>query len=104
MTVYRVVCVRKKRNGSDHKHIVSVGVTKDARQDTPDSFMSVARVRDAIDEQNVFLTIGPRTGRIALVEKLSCTRAGCAFLGIRSDPDPAEDNNLDDLDRCPGGA
>ncbi len=98
MTVYRIVCVKKKRDPSGHKHIVSVGLSGSAHKDVPDEFMTVADVRTNIDRGHLFLTIGSRSGQMALVEKDTCPK--CPFPVIRSHADHTTDNNLDKLTTC----
>jgi hypothetical protein len=98
MTVYRVVCVQKKRDQSGHKHIVSVGLSRSTHKDVPDESMTVADVRANIDRGHIFLTIGPHSGQMALVEKDTCPN--CPFPVIRSHADHTADNNLASLTKC----
>lgn len=47
-----------------------------------------------------FETYSPSTDKVAAVHKDTCTEDGCTVETIRSDPDAAMDNNLDNMP-CP---
>jgi transposase-like protein len=51
-----------------------------------------------MDRGDRFYTVGVYSGKVALVEKYTCTSCWRTF--IRSTPDAVTDNNLDNLRRC----
>jgi hypothetical protein len=59
--------------------------------------MTVGEVRSAIAAGDVFYTVGPTSGKVAIVRNDICKAYGCTVQTIRSGADAVPDNNLDNL-------
>lgn len=77
-----------------HTHIVELGIKENATYPTK---ISVEAARKMIEGGYLLYTVSPSTGKTALVEPFTCH---CGLQTLRSLPDHARDNNLDDLARC----
>lgn len=95
---FQIVCTDQEPiyQPTTHAHIVSVGTGDDPNKASQK--WTLAQVVQAIDSGHTFYTVGPRSGRVAVVEKCYC--AYCWTTHIRSAPDAVQDNNLDSLRRC----
>ena len=78
-----------------HAHIVSAGIG--GHLGAPAKKMTVGEVRSAIAAGGVFYTVGPTSGKVAVVRNDICKAYGCAVQTIRSGADAVTDNNLDSL-------
>lgn len=98
MAQHRIVCTTQEPAGypPEHAHIVAVGIGTDANQ--AQNRMTLQEVLLAIDRGEVFYTVGPQSGKVALVQKAACPH--CYRPIIRSAPDAVRDNNLDSLRYC----
>jgi hypothetical protein len=85
---YRVICVVRREDG----HLRAVGYSKDGNSVMYDDLWTVAQARQAIEEGNRLYTVSPATGEQADLEVHAD--------GIRTRPDQASDNALDDLPPC----
>lgn len=92
----KIVCVTTSH---PHRHIVSVGISGQAA--APARTMTVGEVRNALAAGDVFYTVGPTSGKVAIVHNDICKEYGCTIQTIRSAADAVTDNNLDNLDDCP---
>ena len=97
MAQYWIVCVNKQSSGPllDHTHIVGVGTGDSTGYN---SYWTVDQIVQSIWNGNVFYTVSPSTGAVAIVEVVHCPRCNRYF--IRSHPDAVTDNNLDNLGAC----
>jgi hypothetical protein len=98
MSKHRIVCTEQEPvyAPTTHAHIVAVGTgTNPAKADAR---WTLAQVIEAIDRGEVFYTVGPTSGKVALVVVVGCRHCGRRI--IRSAPDAVKDNNLDSLRRC----
>jgi hypothetical protein len=98
MTAYRVICTNQEPASQppQHAHIVSIGVGI-----TPDHYnqrFTLQQVIQMIDRGDQFYTIGPSSGKKAMVEKYVCQH--CRQYHIKSSADAVRDNNLDSLPYC----
>lgn len=95
---YRIVCTEQEPVGEPtaHDHIVGVGTVRNA-EETPRRW-PLAEVLGAMDHGDAFYTLGERSGRSVWVLEGSCPACGGRI--IRSIPDSAQDNNLEELRRC----
>jgi hypothetical protein len=95
---HRIVCTDQEPiyQPTTHAHIVAVGTGTDPNK--ADQRLTLQQVLDAMDRGDVFYTVGVTSGKVARVEKYTCTR--CWRTHIRSTPDAVTDNNLDNLRRC----
>lgn len=95
---YRIVCTEQEPVGAppQHAHIVAVGTGDDANKSS--QRYTLAEVIRMMDRGDRFYTKGERSGRIALVIKVACSRCGHTI--IKSAPDAVQDNNLDSLRYC----
>ena len=91
----RIVCVETEH---PHRHILAVGVGAAASKAT--ERLTVGEVRTAIANGDVFYTVGSVTGDVALVSPDDCRINGCTIKTIRTHPDDARDDNLDELRVC----
>lgn len=98
MSDYRIVCTEQEpaSNPPTHAHIVAVGVGNDP--DKASNRFTLAEVLRCLSNGDRFFTKGPRTGKVAFVEKYQCSH--CRTQHIRSKPDATTDNNLDSLRYC----
>lgn len=98
MATYRIVCTNQQpaNNPPRHAHIVAVGVGIEPTRYTQ-SF-TLAQVLQMMINGDKFYTQGVRTGKIAWVERYSCSH--CNQWHIRSAADAVTDNNLDSLSSC----
>jgi hypothetical protein len=92
---YQIVCVNTEH---PHRHITHVGTG--ASRDRASRRWTVAEVRTALRDGDVFYTYSPSTGKTALVRADDCHVAGCVVKTIRSAADAVADNNLDNLRTC----
>ena len=60
--------------------------------------LTLGEVLTAMDEGHRFYTQGAENGKVAQVEKYTCSQ--CRRTYIRSTPDAVSDNNLDNLRPC----
>lgn len=91
----RIVCVETEH---PHRHILAVGVgTEPSRASER---LTVGQVRAAIAGGEVFYTVGSVTGEVALVRPDDCRLDGCTVKTIRTHPDDARDDNLDQMRAC----
>lgn len=95
---YRIVCTTQEPawQGHEHASIKEVGTGQDPNK--AEKRWTVQEVVDAIGRGDTFYTKGPRSGKVAEVHTVRCTR--CSAHRIRSAPDATTDNNLDSLRRC----
>ncbi len=91
----RIVCVETEH---PHRHIVAVGIGANAAR--ADYRMTVAEVRNAIEDGDVFYTVGSSSGKTALVGLDTCHFPTCTVATIRTNPDDEKDDNLDELRAC----
>ena len=98
MADYRIVCTDQEPfyQPTTHAHIVAVGTGTDPNK--ADQRWTLDEVLNAMDRGDRFYTVGVGSGKVALVEKYTCT--SCWRTHIRSSPDAVTDNNLDSLRRC----
>jgi hypothetical protein len=95
---HRIVCTDQEPVylPTTHAHIVGVGTGDDPNKAT--ARWTLSEVIRAIDAGDVFYTVGPRSGKMALVRVVKCGH--CDRRIIKSAADAVEDNNLDNLRRC----
>jgi Protein of unknown function (DUF3892) len=91
----RIVCVETEH---PHRHIMAVGIGDSAAK--ANYRMTVTEVREAIKDGNVFYTVGSSSGEVALVGLDTCHFPTCTVPTIRTDPDDAKDDNLDNMRVC----
>jgi hypothetical protein len=91
----RIVCVETEH---PHRHIMAVGIGDDPA--AADYKMTVSEVRDAIENGDVFYTVGSSSGETALVGLDTCHFRTCTVLTIRTNPDDEKDDNLDEMRAC----
>jgi hypothetical protein len=98
MARYRIVCTDQEPlyQPTTHAHIVAVGTGTDPNK--ANTRWTLQEVVAAMDRGDGFYTVGVNSGKVALVEKYTCTL--CWRTHIRSSPDAVMDNNLDSLRRC----
>lgn len=98
MTTYRIICTNREPAAYPprHAHIVAVGVG--SATDHYDQRFSLTQVLQKMENGDRFYTLGPRSGKIAMVEKYYCSY--CRQYHIRSAPDAVQENNLDSLPNC----
>lgn len=98
MAQHRIVCtLQEPLNKPAHEaHIVYVGTGADPAK--ADRKWTVAEVYTALDAGDVFYTVSPSKGSVALVSKWACR--GCQRATLRSAADAVLDNNLDNLRAC----
>lgn len=98
MAQHRIVCTDQEPyyQPATHAHIVAVGTGTDPNR--AKQRWTLQQVLDAMDRGEVFYTLGVHSGKVALVEKYTCSQ--CWRTHIRSAPDAVTDNNLDNLRRC----
>jgi hypothetical protein len=94
-TTRRIVCVE---TAHPHRHIVAVGVG--VKADKAIDRLTVAEVRAAIEDGDIFYTVGSSSGEVALVGLDTCHFADCTVKTIRTNPDDEKDDNLDDMRVC----
>jgi hypothetical protein len=96
MASYRIICTVQEPfyQPTTHAHIIGVGTGTTSKIALYE--WTVDDVWAAIDQGNVFYTVGETTGKVALVNKYTC----CRRKSLRSAPDTVWDNNLDYLPRC----
>jgi len=99
MAYHRIVCVVTSRS---HRHVKAVGLGNDPAH--PQQTISVQKVRNRIDEGDIFYTLGPTPEGVAFVVKGRCATAGCrkrtlAFL--QTGGHDVTGDNLDRLQVCP---
>jgi hypothetical protein len=92
---YRIVCVDTEH---PHSHITHVGTGDDPARAS--KRWTVAEVRTALRNGDVFYTYSPSTGKTALVRADDCRINGCTIKTIRSAADAVADNNLDNFRGC----
>ncbi len=95
MAARRIVCVETEH---PHRHILAVGIGTEASRAT--ERLTVKEVREAIANGEVFYTVGNVSGDVALVSPDDCRINGCTIKTIRTHPDDARDDNLDELRVC----
>lgn len=97
MAAYRIVCTEQEPafQPHDRAHIVVVGTGGDSGWDRR---WAVSEVLQSMALGNVFYTVSPSTGAVAVVQSYSCSI--CKRTTLRSAPDAIADNNLDNLNRC----
>ena len=88
--VEMVVCVTTKQT---HMHIASVGVG--GRADSPRRTMTVGEVLNALAAGDVFYTVDPDSGKVAVVRKDTCKEYRCTVQTVRSGTDAVSGNNFD---------
>ena len=91
----RIVCVETEH---PHRHIVAVGVG--VKADRADDRLTVAEVRAAIEEGDLFYTVGSSSGDFAVVRLDDCRIGECTVETIRTSPDDEKDDNLDEMRVC----
>lgn len=98
MTTYRIICTNQEPASQPpkHAHIVAVGVGNTT--DHYDQRFSLAQVLQKMENGDSFYTLGPRSGKTAMVERYYCSY--CQRHHIKSAADAVEDNNLDSLPNC----
>jgi uncharacterized protein DUF3892 len=98
MARYRIICTNQDPpyQPTTHAHIVAVGTG--TSPDHYDQKWTLNEVLAAMDRGNTFYTQGRQSGRVAEIEKYTCST--CRRIYIRSAPDAIPDNNLDNLPRC----
>lgn len=96
MSQYKIVCTLQEPRckPNTEAHIVKAG-TGDNGWST---LWTVAEIYAAMDKGDVFYTVSPSTGKVAIVHKWTCS--WCNLRSIRSAADAVTDNNLDSLNRC----
>jgi hypothetical protein len=95
MAEHQIVCVQKL---AKHRHITHVGTGPS--EALAEQRWTVAQVRDALEDGDVFYTVSPSTNHVALVEAYDAHVDGRVIETIRSSPDAIFDNNLDNLRAC----
>jgi hypothetical protein len=97
MATYRVVSTVKQSSGhsNQEEHIVAVGVGDDPN--TAVRRWALDAVLAAMNLADIFYTQSTTSGKVALVEKYTCTQCGRVY--IRSAADAVTDNDLDSLRR-----
>src|SRR5688500_13494584 len=79
---HRIVCTEQSNPPAyGHGHILAVGVGSDPSKAS--TRMTVAAVRSALRNGDVFYTVSPSTGKVALVRAFTC----CGIDTIKSAPD-----------------
>jgi hypothetical protein len=98
MARYRIICTTQQppQVPNDRAHIVAVGTGSSAS--SYDKYWLLSEVLAALDRDDEFYTFGEVSAKTASVEKYKC--AWCSQTHIRSSPDAAKDNNLDNLPGC----
>jgi hypothetical protein len=99
MAEYLIRCVT---TADRHSHILSARVQKqvgDHYEEEPET-LTVASIISMMADGDRFETYSPSTDKVAAVHRETCAEDGCQVETIRSDPDAAMDNNLDNMP-CP---
>ncbi|MBM3883653.1 MAG: hypothetical protein FJ387_28760 [Verrucomicrobia bacterium] len=93
-----ITCTRQEpvNEPTTKAHMVAVGTGSDPGN--YDRLWSLAEVLTAMDQGRTFYAQGEIPGNIAGVEKYLCP--SCTRMHIRSSPDAAAGNNLDNIRRC----
>jgi hypothetical protein len=89
MSTYRIKCVTKNA-AAGHEHIIGVGVAGESKP------LTVTEVYARMHQADIFYTVSPSSGSIAVVHRDEC----CGIATLRSGADAVLDNNLDNLDPC----
>jgi hypothetical protein len=95
MSARRIVCIETEH---PHRHIVAVGLGAEASKAS--ERLTVDQVRSAIENGDSFYTVGSVTEEVALVSPDDCRIHGCTIRTIRTHPDDARDDNLDEMRAC----
>ena len=101
MATYRIVCTdrRPSPHPTHHPHIVAVGTVRTGSDSAKATKKwSLDKVLAAMDEGDRFYTKGERSQEVAEVGTYRCVPCGRTY--IRSAPDTATDDNLDNLRPC----
>lgn len=94
-TTRRIVCVETEH---PHRHIVAVGVG--IKAENAIDRLTVAEVRAAIEDGDIFYTVGSSSGDHAIVSLDDCRIGECTVETIRTSPDDEKDDNLDEMRVC----
>lgn len=91
----RIVCVETKHA---HRHILAVGIG--SNPDKATERKTVEEVRRNIADGEMFFTVGSHSGETAWVSPEDCNIGDCVVPTIRTHPDDAKDDNLDEMRAC----